>query len=664
MMIINYYGGTISKEYLKVLTNTTSKGVSALDLINGSKVLGLDGKGVTGDVLELNKDDLPCICHITNNNLNHFAVITSINYQNKVITLLDPDLGKRILSYNEFNNISSNNYLLFKVNKPLPIFTNNNVVCKSVIKILLNNTNILINIIILSLIYLVLNIVFIYRFKLVTDYVINYSSTTNILLISIVLSLTLIIKNIAELFRNKLLLYLKKILSITLITKTFQKILSLPYIYYHNKSSGEIITRLKETEDLSDIILNIILLILDIILLVASCISLYILSKYLFIMTLSIVLIMIIVGVVYNIFISNYILNVKIQGSLANTKIMESITGIETINNTNINNYITNTFTKTYLTYLNSCHKYASVLNTEEKIITFLTDITLLLVLIFGSNLVIKNELSLSSFITFDSILIYLLSPINSFINTSFKLKDFNLIKERINDIFSINKENIDNFPNDKLKGEIALKNVYFKYSDKILLNNITNKINIGDKVLLKGKSGCGKSTLLKIIAGNIKNYDGDVYLDKYNIKELANDYLKENILYVSQQEKIFNDSVYNNIVLNNIPTYDELLKAINTARVDFIKNNDFKNTYLEEDGFNISGGERNRLIIARSILKKANIYLFDETFNELDEITRTSILKDTFKLLKDKTIIVVSHYNLKTSLFTKVLDLGTINLS
>ena len=132
LSIIRYYGGDVSKEYLREITNTTKDGVSFYMLIEAAKNIGFDAIGMSGELDDINVNNLPCIAHfIVNKNYKHFVVIYNIDFKNNNITIMDPAKGKRIISFSEFNLSSSKNYIFLKPIKKLPIIKNKHITTSS-----------------------------------------------------------------------------------------------------------------------------------------------------------------------------------------------------------------------------------------------------------------------------------------------------------------------------------------------------------------------------------------------------------------------------------------------------------------------------------------------------------------------------------------------------
>ena len=133
LSIIRFYGGEVSKEYLRELTNTTKDGVSLYDLLEASKKLGFEAMGVTGKLEEINVNNLPCIVHfIVQKSYKHFVVLYQINDKKKQVVVMDPARGRRVYSYAEFNLLTTSNYLFLKPIKKLPIIKKKNIIKKTI----------------------------------------------------------------------------------------------------------------------------------------------------------------------------------------------------------------------------------------------------------------------------------------------------------------------------------------------------------------------------------------------------------------------------------------------------------------------------------------------------------------------------------------------------
>ncbi|PDH18202.1 MAG: hypothetical protein CNB62_01725 [Pelagibacterales bacterium MED-G44] len=196
---------------------------------------------------------------------------------------------------------------------------------------------------------------------------------------------------------------------------------------------------------------------------------------------------------------------------------------------------------------------------------------------------------------------------------------------------------------------KIDIKDVFFKYKDKnYILKNFSKTINKGDILAISGKSGSGKSTLLDLITGFKIPNEGNIYFDDYNNNLQSKNFFKQ-ISYVPQSIFLFDDSIKNNIIFNDIENFDEkkFQFSIKISKLDDLLNRlpDRENTHVGEIGKKISGGEKQRIGIARAVYKNPDILILDEATNALDSETEEQIFSELQKFVnKKKILIFVSH--------------------
>ncbi|MBR2828101.1 MAG: ABC transporter ATP-binding protein, partial [Bacilli bacterium] len=203
-----------------------------------------------------------------------------------------------------------------------------------------------------------------------------------------------------------------------------------------------------------------------------------------------------------------------------------------------------------------------------------------------------------------------------------------------------------------KEEGTIELKNISFKYpdADEYILKNISLKIEKGETVAFIGSTGSGKSTLINLIPRFYDVVDGEILVDGENVKNYDLKTLNNKIGYISQSAIMFNGSVYENVSYGDNgrkkPTLEEVKKAIQIAQgKEFVeKMEDTYSAHIARGGTNISGGQKQRLSIARAIAKNPEIYIFDDSFSALDYQTDSTLRKELKKYTKDRTILIVAQ--------------------
>jgi len=660
LSIIKYYGGNIGIDRLLELTNTTKDGTNFYNLQLASKEIGLIAKGYKIDNINLLKEiNLPFISQIVINNYKHFIVVYKI--KNSKITIMDPAKGMKKINIEDFLNLWTGNILIIKPYKKLPVYNENNYVLTVIKEILYKNKKILYNLFSLTLIVTLFTCLYGYYFKIIIDKLLN-TNKLNLLIITIIFLVILTIKTLVEYLRNNLLLYLNQKIDLNIITNTINKIISLPYSYYKNKTTGEIISRINDLFYIKNVISKIIVnIFLDILLSIITFIILFNINKELTFYLIIITILYIIIFIVFKKTIKSMTNIIQEDNSKINSTLVESISSYETIKGLNLEDNMVKKINKLYLNSINNNLIFSRIINNQELFKDLFESIIILFLIYQGSICVMDSKMTLGSLITYNSLLYYYLSPIKNsldFYKELFYAK--NSIK-RINNILNYKYEKLDNKTNLMIKGDIIFNNLSFSYNNQDnILNNINLNIDDKSRVLILGPSGSGKSTLLKLI---YKYYDvkrDNIYLNNYDINDFTLKDIRENITYISQNEVLYTDTIKNNIILDRNIKEDDFINICNLTYInEIIKNNIVSYDYpIEENGANLSGGQRQRIILARALLKQSKIILIDEGLNEIDIKLERKILQNIFNYYKDKTFIIISHRLDNMDLYNKVVNI------
>ena len=281
-----------------------------------------------------------------------------------------------------------------------------------------------------------------------------------------------------------------------------------------------------------------------------------------------------------------------------------------------------------------------------------LTGIMIAVLIWYSGMLMVQGELKINNFFSFLAAMMLAYQPVRSLATISMGASQGLSAAKRIFPILDIQNKVSEKENSTELKvkkGDITFKNVTFKYktSSGEILKSINLKIIGGKMNALVGQSGAGKSTVLNLIPRFFNCTDGDILIDNQSINDVTVHSLRKNISLVSQDTTLFDDTIKNNIAYaNSVATDDEIISASKEALAhDFIEKLPKKyNTQIGEDGVRISGGEKQRLSIARAILKKTPIILLDEATSSLDADTEDKIQKGLNYLTKDKTTLVIAH--------------------
>ena len=260
---------------------------------------------------------------------------------------------------------------------------------------------------------------------------------------------------------------------------------------------------------------------------------------------------------------------------------------------------------------------------------------------------------------------LYLIDPIKQIINL---IPKYYLIKNsfaKINDFILLKEEDLSEVSNDFSNGDIIFHNTSFTYNYyQYPLQNFNLNIKKGNKVLITGSSGCGKSTILKLIYRLYEPKSGEILINDVNIKDYKLKDLRDNVTFVSQDEMIFKKKKKNNITLGQDISVSVLNEVIKLCQVDNIINKKgFRlDSFILENGANLSGGEKARIILARCLLKNTPIIMIDETFAQIEESDANKIINRMMLKYKDRTILLISHF-IPNYQFDQVLNLLLIKL-
>ena len=646
-MIIKYYNGYISINDLNEMLETTKEGVSAFKIIEVSNKIGFKATGIKLNLLELTKSvTLPVIAHVVINNYNHYIVVYKIDSFKKSVIIADPQSKIKTISFKEFESIWTN--VIINLYPVKPIEHRNYEKHLNYKNIILKNKKTIFQLCYISFIYMILSIVASFYMKYVFDnYLSNFHLIFTVFILFIIINLYKIFTN---LIRTKILIDLNKNIDIDLSLDIFSKILSLPYGYYRNKTTGEIITRYTELSKIRETISKVLLtLFLDLPLCITSSIIMYFLNSKLTMISLIAVLLYTIIVIVYNRILNDTILEAQIKKAEMNTVLIESINGFETIKGLNLYDYINLKFENKYIKYIKNVIKIDSILNIKENLKEIVNQLIEMIIIFTGVIYVRSETITIGTLMTYNSILVFFLAPIRNLLSLDNSIIESKRIVKRVNEMLK-KEENVKKI--NIVYGDILIKSLSFKQNERIILNKINLHISKGEKVIITGKSGSGKSTLLKILMNYYNDYQGEIKINGINIKSIN---LKN--VYILQNETLFTDTIYNNIVLgNNDSNFSEIVKM---CYVDEIINSNLGyNQIIEENGFNISGGQKQRIILARSIINEFDLLLIDEGLNQIDVELERKILKNLFNKFHDKTIIIVSHRLENMDLYDKLIKL------
>jgi ATP-binding cassette, subfamily C, bacteriocin exporter len=649
-----YYKKEITITKLRDILGTDIKGTTLLGLEDGAKKLGFDTKAIRVDKNGFKeKYTLPAIAHvITREGLSHFVIIHKIKKEE--VTILDPANGKVKKSVDEFFKSFDGVLLLLIPNNEFNIGkVKGQGILSKFIQLLLPQKALFAYSIITSAILTILGIASAFFNKILMDEILPYS-LKNQLNIFVIGFLLLAITQIGlGAIRQHMLLYLSQKIDIPLLLGYFKHVYKLPMKFFASRKVGDILTRFSDAFTIKDILTSVSLsLIMDIVLAVVSASILYVMNEKLFIVIL--VLTIISAALIY-IFKAPYKkINLEQMEASArlNSHIIESLKGIETIKVHAAEEKSIEKLETEYIKNLKISFKEGVLSNIQGSISGAVSTVGNLVIMYIGARMIMNGDITLGSLMAFSTLSGYFMDPIGRLIGLQLSIQEASISLKRIAEIYEVDKEQeeseTDKVKIEKIDGDIELNNITFRYGSRApVLRNVSIKIPKGKNVALVGESGSGKTTISKLLLKYYTLEEGKININGYKIEELDVYNLRENIAYVPQNVELFSGSIRENITLGRgNATYEEIKSACENAGCkDFIEKLPGKyDTFLEEAGGGLSGGEKQRIAMARALIKKPSFLILDEATSNLDFISEAKIFDTLFKKGKNITMLMIAH--------------------
>lgn len=642
LMIIKYYNGFVPLEKLRDITKTTKLGVNAYNLCEGAKEVGFEAECLKVSIENLDKKEifLPIIAHVKVNNYGHYVVIYKVNKKKKYLIIGDPSSKLKKVSFEEFLKIWNGIIINLHPCRKMPM-ENDKSIFYFIVELLKPFKTISIFVFLLSVLVIIFSCASSLYFKMILD---NINTSHNYLLFIFIIFLIIeIIKLLNTYLRNRLVIFLNQKLDMNISSNVFDKIIDLPYQYYRNRTTGEIVSRFNDLNLIKDTIIKIIVSVsTDLPLLIVSLIIMFLTSFKLSIILVSFVVCYVIMVIIFHPLTNKTIHDLQFQKEDYTSTIVEAVGGFETIKNLNIESSIKNKFGLKYYNFLEKYFKFQSMINFKQLLSDLILGVSITIIIYYSSVQIYDNNFTIGTLMMFYTLANYFIDSIKNILNLDVNFKEaINSLKRVVGLFIDYKDAGIVNNFNFK---KIEISNLTYSYDNcETILDNINLEINRGEKILITGSSGSGKSTLFKILMKYYEIDNNKVFVDDIDYNYFSKKAISSSITYISQNEILFSDTL-----LNNLSVYkkDKLEEVINLCEIDKILNKRKINLnyVVEENGFNFSGGEKQRLILGRTLQKDFKILLIDEGLNQMDVNLERRILKRLFSKYYDKTIIIVSH--------------------
>lgn len=650
--ISTYYGFKLPVSRIRQYASTDKKGTNVLGMIEAAEKMGFTAKGVKGPLESLFKIPKPAIAHvIVKGILYHYVIIYKVT--KKYVITMDPADGKihKVL-HEDFKKEWTGVLILLLPNDE---FTKGDKTTSPIVqfwRLIQPHKTIMLEALVGAFITTILGLSMAIYVQKIVDYVIVDGNRNLLNMMSVLMIAILLISFIISIIRSLFVLRTGQKIDVVLILGYYKHLMTLPQRFFDTMRIGEIVSRLNDAVKIRAFINDISL---D---LVVNLLTLLFSFGLMFVYSWQIALMMLIViplyGIIY--FITNkvnkkYLRKIMENSAELESQLVESINSISTIKQFGLEwNAQIKTETR-FVRLLGTI--YSSGLNSifagnSASLVSRLFTIILLWI---GAGLVLDQDITPGALMSCYALVAYFTGPVSNLIGVNNTIQDAIIASDRLFEIMDIEREESQgtiNLTKDMLDN-IKFIDVSFRYGSRVdVFEDLNLVLKKGKVTGIVGESGSGKTTLMALIQKLYPIGDGKIQIGMYSLDEINTDSLRHIISVVPQHIDIFAGNVVDNIAVGDFEP--DMEKIVNICDEIGIKNfieklpNGF-HSYLGENGANLSGGEKQRIAIARALYKDPEILILDEATSSLDSASEEYVQKAVKSLVdKGKTVIIIAH--------------------
>lgn len=650
--IAAHYNLQVPLARIRQYAGTDKKGTNILGLIEASKKLGFEAKGVRGDLESLFKIPKPAIAHIViKEQLHHYVVIYGINKTH--ITIMDPGIGKlEKRTHEAFVKEWTGVLVLLLPNEDFKFGNQKVSIYKRFWFLLKPHKFILIQALVGAVIYTLLGFSISMYVQKLTDFVLVGGNTRLLNLLGIIMLFLFILQIIIGVFKDVFLIKTGQQLDARLILGYYKHLLKLPQPFFDTMRVGEIISRINDAIKIRAFINEVSLsLTVNILILIFSFALMFF-----YYWKLALIMLLIIPLYAFTYLITNK-LNKKTERTIMErsadleSQLVESLNAVGTIKRFGLENFANIKTETRFISLLQIGYKSALNFVFTGTSSNFIAQLFTIILLWSGSYFVIEREITAGELMSFYAIVGYFTGPVSSLIGANKQIQSAMIAADRLFEIMDLEQEESNSkviLTNDKI-GDITFKNVKFRYGTRIeVFHDFNLTIPKGKITAIVGQSGSGKSTLMSLLQNIYSIEKGRISIGDLDIKYIDTESLRELVSVVPQKIDLFAGNVIENIAVGEfVPDIERIIDICKSIGIlEFIETlpNGFE-TYLGENGASLSGGQKQRIAIARALYKEPEILVLDEATSSLDSKSENHI-QQTINALrkKEKTIIVIAH--------------------
>ena len=663
-MICGFYGKDIDLFNFRNRYGSTSQGATLNVLAAIAQKAGLKTRALSLDIAEIKELRLPCILHWS---LNHFVVLVAI--KGKRFIIHDPALGRRVVNLQElsenFSGIAleawpDSDFRQEKQRSRLKLLDlmHNMVGLKSA----------LIKIFMLSVVIETVNLLLPMGTQIVTDHVITAHDENLLLVICVGLMFFTIFKTWVSMIRAWVSLKLNTLTDVQWKTSFFDHLMSLPLAFFEKRQLGDIQSRFASLDIIRATFTNSIVTgMIDSIMTIGLLIMLSLYGGWLVWVVLGFTVCYAIMRALTYKFYRTVSEELIVKRARSGSHFMESLYGIATIKSLNLKNRRSQHWLNTNIDVSNAGLKQTRFDMLFGGINTFINSADQVVILWLGAQMVMDNTMTIGMFMAFNAYRGQFTQRAASLIDLTMQLKMLSLHNERISEIVYSEPEvdsPLRNVFEENVGVSLEVRDLAYQYDllSKPVFSNVNISVAAGESVALVGVSGIGKTTLLKVMSGLLTPERGEIFIGGFDINKIGINNFRSNIACVLQEDRLFSGSITDNISGFD-DEVDEAL-VIECAMQCNIHEEILRmpmgyETIIGELGAGISGGQKQRLLIARALYQKPRILFMDEATSHLD-INNEKIINAAIESL-NITRIIIAHRPSTIACADRIIDLAKI---
>jgi len=650
-MICKHYGINITLGKLREMANVTTTGATMDSLARTGESLGFTTRGVQSTFDALRGFDLPFIAHWEG---YHYIVVYGVSARQ--VWVADPATGFKKLSREAFERGWSGKCLTFTPRANLAQEEVSRSPWVRFARYLIPHRKVLLHLFLATFVIQMLGLVPPMIIQNILDGVIVHQNVSLLHLLIGGLIISNVFTQVMGTVRAVLSNFMVRKLDFTMMSQFLRHTLSLPYSFFAKRQTGDIFARFQEnqtiraflTESTVTTVLNLLM------------VFIYFSVMFLYNVKLTLVLIafvvpILVLTVLVTPKIKSYAREVFGSSTDADSYLMEALGGVETVKGMGIERPVRLKWEQKYAKSLEVKYRAQSFNIWVGLASQLLNAATTIAILWAGASLVLSRELTIGQLIAFNALMGSVLSPLMGLVGLWSRLNDAAVAMERLGDVLDLDPEQK---PEDlasrvalpDLRGEIKFDGVYFRYGGnetQYVLENINLDIKPGEVVAVVGRSGSGKTTLAKLLVGFYTPTDGKLMVDGYDINVIDKEYYRAQVGYVMQTNLLFSGTIAENIASGDDNPDRRRIEEV-ARRADahgFIsKMPRGYEQVVGERGVGISGGQIQRLCIARALYHDPRLLVFDEATSALDTQSESNIIAAMNDILKGRTAVIIAH--------------------